>query len=98
MKKILAALALCLLAGWASAQAAWPNRAVRIVVPFPAGQTTDVIARLLAQQFTESIGQSFFVDNKAVNVDGATALGVTGHVFTDAPSLREFLVSLAQEA
>ena len=70
MRKILAALALCLLAGWASAQGAWPNRAVRIVVPFPAGQTTDVIARLLAQQFTESVGQSFFVDNKA----GAAAI------------------------
>lgn len=70
MKKILAALTLCLLAGWAAAQGAWPNRPVRIVVPFPAGQTTDVIARLLAQQFTESVGQSFFVDNKA----GAAAI------------------------
>lgn len=70
MKKILAALALCLLVGWAAAQGAWPNRPVRIVVPFPAGQTTDVIARLLAQQFTESVGQSFFVDNKA----GAAAI------------------------
>jgi putative hydrolase of the HAD superfamily len=39
-----------------------------------------------------------FIDNKAVNVDGATALGVTGHVFTDAPRLREFLVSLGQES
>ena len=70
MKRILAALALCLLAGWASAQGTWPNRPVRIVVPFPAGQTTDVIARLLAQQLTESVGQSFFVDNKA----GAAAI------------------------
>lgn len=70
MKRILTALALCLLAGWASAQGAWPSRPVRIVVPFPAGQTTDVIARLLAQQFTESVGQSFFVDNKA----GAAAI------------------------
>lgn len=36
-----------------------------------------------------------FVDNKAVNVDGATALGVTGHVFTDVHGLRVFLESLA---
>ena len=70
MKKILASLVLFLLAGWAGAQGAWPSRPVRIVVPFPAGQTTDVIARLLAQQFTESVGQSFFVDNRA----GAAAI------------------------
>ncbi|HLU63176.1 MAG TPA: HAD family phosphatase [Protaetiibacter sp.] len=38
-----------------------------------------------------------FIDNKAVNVDGAVALGVTGHVFTDAARLREFFVRLSQE-
>ena len=65
MKKILASFLLCLLAGWAAAQGAYPNRAVRVIVPFPAGQTTDVVARLLSQQFTESLGQSFYVDNKA---------------------------------
>jgi tripartite-type tricarboxylate transporter receptor subunit TctC len=81
MKKILAALALSLLAGWAAAQSAWPNHPVRIVVPFPAGQTTDVIARLLAQQFTESIGQSFFVDNKA----GAAAIIGTEQVKNSPP-------------
>ena len=70
MKKILAAVTICLLAGWAAAQGAWPNRPVRVIVPFPAGQTTDVIARLLSQQFTEALGQSFFVDNKA----GAAAI------------------------
>lgn len=65
MKKILASFLLCLLAGWAAAQGAYPNRPVRVIVPFPAGQTTDVVARLLSQQFTESLGQSFYVDNKA---------------------------------
>lgn len=65
MKKILASLLLCLLSSLASAQSAYPNRAVRVIVPFPAGQTTDVMARTLAQQFTESLGQSFYVDNKA---------------------------------
>lgn len=42
--------------------------------------------------------QLVFIDNKSVNVEGATALGATGHVFTDASSLRAFLVSLAEEA
>lgn len=65
MKRILAALLLCLLSGWAAAQGAYPNRPVRVIVPFPAGQTTDMVARMLAQQFTESLGQSFYVDNKA---------------------------------
>ena len=65
MKKILASLLLCLFSGWAAAQSAYPNRPVRVIVPFPAGQTTDVVARMLAQQFTESLGQSFYVDNKA---------------------------------
>ena len=70
MKKTLATVTLMLLAGWACAQGAWPNRPVRVIVPFPAGQTTDVIARLLTQQFTDSTGQTFYVDNKA----GAAAI------------------------
>lgn len=65
MKRILASLLLCLFSGWAAAQGAYPNRPVRVIVPFPAGQTTDMVARMLAQQFTESLGQSFYVDNKA---------------------------------
>lgn len=40
-------------------------------------------------------GEMVFTDNRADNVAGAEALGITGHVFTDAASLREFLVSLA---
>ena len=64
MKKTLATVTLMLLAGWACAQGAWPTRPVRVIVPFPAGQTTDVIARLLSQQFTDSTGQTFYVENK----------------------------------
>ena len=81
MKRILPALLLCLLSGWASAQSAYPNRPVRVIVPFPAGQATDVVARMLAQQFTESLGQSFFVENKA----GAAAIIGTEQVKNAAP-------------
>jgi putative hydrolase of the HAD superfamily len=42
--------------------------------------------------------QLVFIDNKAVNVEGATALGATGHVFTDVHHLRLFLESLTQES
>jgi len=48
-----------------TAPQSWPARPVRIVVPFPAGGSTDILARLLAKKFGESTGQSFIVDNRA---------------------------------
>ncbi len=75
MKRSLPALLLCVLSGWTLAQNAYPNRPVRVIVPFPAGQTTDTVARTLTQQFTESTGQTFFVDNRA----GASAIIGTDH-------------------
>lgn len=46
------------------AQTAWPDKPVRIVVPYAAGGTTDFAARQVAQKLTEQTGQSFFVENK----------------------------------
>ncbi|AZY49926.1 MFS transporter [Bordetella avium] len=49
----------------ASAQAApYPDKPVRIVVGFSAGGTTDVIARIMAKELTESLGQTFLIENK----------------------------------
>jgi tripartite-type tricarboxylate transporter receptor subunit TctC len=45
------------------AQAQYPSRAVRIVVPFPAGATTDLLARLIANRLSETLGQSFVIEN-----------------------------------
>jgi tripartite-type tricarboxylate transporter receptor subunit TctC len=48
----------------ARAQAAWPTKPVRIVVTFPPGGTSDIVARLLAQYMSDKLGQQFIVDNR----------------------------------
>lgn len=44
---------------------AWPARTITIVVPFPAGGTTDITARLIASELTKSLGQQVIVENRA---------------------------------
>jgi tripartite-type tricarboxylate transporter receptor subunit TctC len=48
----------------ASAQSTWPSKPVRIVVPFAAGGTTDILARALAPELQRAFGQPFIIDNK----------------------------------
>ena len=54
----------CALAGRAVAQAAWPNRFVRLVVPFPPGGGTDAIARVVAGKLSDLWGQQMVVENR----------------------------------
>jgi tripartite-type tricarboxylate transporter receptor subunit TctC len=55
-----------------SAQAQFPAKPVRVVVPFPAGSSTDIVTRVLANSVSQTIGQQLVVDNKA-GADGAIA-------------------------
>ncbi|MYN13742.1 tripartite tricarboxylate transporter substrate binding protein [Pusillimonas sp. TS35] len=63
MAATLGALATCGM-GVAQAQEAWPARAVRLVVPYPAGGGTDFAARLIAERLSASLGREVIVENK----------------------------------
>src|SRR5262249_19823159 len=54
---------------------AYPARPVRVIVPFPAGQASDSVARLMAQSLSERLGQSFVIENRT---------GAGGNIGTEA--------------
>ena len=51
----------------------WPNKPIKVIVPFPAGGGTDFIARLVAQQLTTRLGQPVYVENRG-GANGAIGL------------------------
>lgn len=63
---ILVTCVLSLLAGSAAAQTAakYPSHSVKIIVPYAPGGATDIVARILANQLSKSLGQSFYVENR----------------------------------
>ncbi len=72
------ALASAMIAGAAMAQtpdAGWPERPIRLVVPFPAGSSTDIIARIIAQKLGHRVGQQIVIENRA---------GASGNIGADA--------------
>ena len=87
--RALAAASLGLLSCFAPALAAYPEKPVTIIVPFPPGGSTDMVARAIAPHLQAKLGQPFVVDNRA----GATgAIGATA-VKNAAPDGYTFLVA-----
>src|SRR5438309_9745294 len=80
--RICLAAALLLSGVAASLAQGYPNRPVRVVVGFPPGGPTDVIARIVAQRLSESLGQQFFVENIG-GAGGNTAAGQVARVTPD---------------
>jgi tripartite-type tricarboxylate transporter receptor subunit TctC len=75
----------------AHAQAPWPSRPVRFIVPFPPGQAADIFARLMAERLTEMWKQQVVVDNKGggggiPGVESAKAAAPDGYTFLIATS------------
>jgi tripartite-type tricarboxylate transporter receptor subunit TctC len=64
MKKLLITLVVCLTGANNAAAQAYPTKPVKIIVPFATGGPADNFGRFIAQKLTESLGQSFIVDNK----------------------------------
>jgi len=99
MRKMMRALAaMCVLIPALVLAQSYPVKPVKILVPFPAGGATDVVARLLAQKLTEAWGQSVIVENRAGaggNIgadaaahsppDGYTLLMTSGSIVTANP-------------
>lgn len=77
MKRIATLVMLYLVAGAAAAQSPsnYPNRPIRLIVPWPPGQATDLAARIVGERIAQQLGQPLVVDNRA---------GASGQIGTEA--------------
>ena len=80
MRVLIIVSALVIAAGAAAAQtrdaaAGWPERPIRLIVPFPAGSSTDIVSRILAQRLGARLGQQVVVENR---------VGASGNLGADA--------------
>ena len=71
------------------AQQSWPNRPIRLLVPYPPGGSTDILTRLLGQKLSESLGQPVVIENR-----GGASGGVGATYFVkSAPDNHFFMVA-----
>ena len=69
-----------------TADARWPERPIRFIVPFTAGSSSDTVARLVAQKLAERLGQPFVVENR-VGGGGSIGSGEVAHADADGYTL-----------
>lgn len=72
-RRVAAAAAVLLIATAVAGAQSWPQKPIRMIVPYPAGGGTDFIGRLAAKELTERLGQQVFVENRA-GANGAIGL------------------------
>lgn len=65
---------------------AWPAKPVRLVIPFPAGGSTDIVGRLIADKLSQALGQPFVIDNRA-GAGGTTGSDVAAKAAADGYTL-----------
>ncbi len=87
---------------WAQRAAVWPDRPVRLIVPYPAGGSTDVLFRLLAERLQDKLNQPFVVENRAgasgnVGIDAVAKSAPDGYMIGGATvghfSINQFLIA-----
>ena len=88
--RVLAALATLIAAPLAAQAQDWPNRPVRVIVPFAAGGSTDVAARLIGEYLTRALGQQVYVENRTgangvIGIEAAAKSDPDGYTILVAP-------------
>jgi len=97
MKALLAAFALVvafIIAAPALAQAAWPDKPITMIVPFPPGGVADTVARPVAEALSKELGQTVVVENR-VGAGGALGIGVAARAPADGYTVLMSLSSIS---
>lgn len=92
--RLLIAAVLALAAGAAAAQAAWPDKPITMIVPFPPGGVADTVARPVAEALGKELKQTVVIENRA-GAGGATGIGAAARAPADGYTLLLSLSSIS---